>query len=73
MALAQKELSLIQKGLLAKKLAGPDLPLLEVAQLCDAARPRPVRLDRLDLRLPEAVQLCDVAEPRLIRPGQPDS
>ena len=36
MALAQKELSIIQKGLLAKKLAGPDLLL-------------PKALDRRDL------------------------
>ena len=73
MVSAQKEPSLIQKGLLAKKLAEPDLSLPEAVQLCDAARPGPVRLDRSDLRLPEAVRLCDAAEPGPIRPGQSDS
>ena len=38
MATAQKEPSLIQKGLLAKKLVGPDSRLLEVVELCDAAK-----------------------------------
>ena len=43
MALAQKELSLIQKGLLAKKLVGPDLPLPKAEEPCVSARLRPGR------------------------------
>ena len=43
---AQKELSLIQKGLLAKKLVGPDLPLLKVEEPCRSARLRPGRPDQ---------------------------
>ena len=54
MASAQKELSLIQKGLLAKKLVGPDFLLPEVVQLGDIAEPGPKRPNRLDLYLPEA-------------------
>ena len=38
MVLAQKELSLIQKGLLGKKLAGPDLLLPKAVGPYDLAR-----------------------------------
>ena len=37
MATAQKELSLIQKGLLAKKLVGPNSRLPEAVELYNAA------------------------------------
>ena len=54
MASAQKEPSLIQKGLLAKKLAGPDLLLPEVVQLRDAAEPGPIQPGSSDTYLPGA-------------------
>ena len=63
LASARKEPSLIQKGLLAKKLAGPDLPLPEAVEPCGLAR-------TIDLPLPEAEGLYDAAEPGPIRPGQ---
>ena len=62
MASAQKELSLIQKGLLAKKLAGPDLPLPKAVGPCDLAR-------TIDLPLPKAEEPCISAR---LRPGRPD-
>ena len=58
-ALAQKELSLIHKGLLAKKLAGPDLLLPEAVQLRDAAEPGPIRPGQSDSQQ-VAEELCDV-------------
>ena len=61
MALAQKEPSLIQKGLLAKKLAGPDLPLPEAVQLRDAAEPGPIRPGQSDSQQ-VAEELYDTAE-----------
>ena len=62
MALAQKEPSLIQKGLLAKKLAGPDLLLPKAVGPCDLAR-------TIDLPLPKAEEPCISAR---LRPGRPD-
>ena len=62
MASAQKELSLIQKGLLAKKLAGPDLPLPSAVGPYDLAR-------TIDLPLPKAEEPCVSAR---LRPGRPD-
>ena len=61
MALAQKELSLIQKGLLAKKLAGPDLPLPKAVGPCDLAR-------TIDLPLLKVEEPCVSARLRLGRP-----
>ena len=58
---AQKELSLIQKGLLAKKLVGPDLLLPEAVRLCDAAEPRLIRPGQSDSQQ-VAEELCDIAE-----------
>ena len=54
MALAQKEPSLIQKGLLAKKLVGPDLLLPETVQLRDAAEPGLIQPGSSDTYLPGA-------------------
>ena len=68
MALAQKELSLIQKGLLAKKLAGPDLPLPKAEELCVSARLRPGRPNQLDFQQ-VAEELCRSAR---LRPGRPN-
>ena len=65
MALAQMELSLIQKGLLAKKLAGPDLLLPKAVGLCDLAR-------TIDLPLLKAEEPCVSARLRLGRPNQSD-
>ena len=62
MASAQKELSLIQKGLLAKKLAGPDLLLPKAVGLCDLAR-------TINLPLPKAEEPYVLAR---LRPGRPD-
>ena len=62
MASAQKEPSLIQKGLLAKKLAGPDLPLPKAVGPCDLAR-------TIDFPLLKAEELCVSAR---LRPGRPD-
>ena len=82
--IAQKEPSLIQKDLLATKLVGPNLYLLEAEepcdlariQLCNAAGPRPIGLDRLALQEAEEpcdlarIQLCDAAGPRPIGPDR---
>ena len=65
MALAQKELTLIQKGLLAKKLAGPDLLLPKVVGLCNLAR-------TINLPLLKAEELYVSARLRLGRPNQSD-
>ena len=61
MALAQKELSLIQKGLLAKKLVGPDLLLPEVVRLRNVAEPGPIRPGQSDSQQ-VAEELYDIAE-----------
>ena len=50
MATAQKEPSLVQKDLLARKLVKPDFHLLGAEELYHTARPRPGGPDRSDLR-----------------------
>ena len=56
MATAQKEPSLVQKDLLARKLVEPDFHLLQTEELCNTAGPR---LDRSELgpRLNKPIRL----------------
>ena len=76
---AQKEPSLIQKDLLAMKLVGPNLHLPEAEescnlariQLCNTARPRLIRPDRLDLL--EAEEPCDLARVELYNTAKASS
>ena len=64
MAIARKEPSLVQKDLLAQKLAEPDFHLLQTEELCYTAGPRPDRSE-LGPGLDKLIRLD--SEPRLYR------